>query len=241
MAPQCPESLAFPDIAMAIFTRSFSFAKIVPPGNGLTNLEAMRALDGLRAKLEQPCPVAHIGSHPEDERLKILESYLPLLQTLINKEGVMFTNANDLKLEWTTMAYPKKFFKLSNLEQEYGIVTMLYGATLCAQAQWTLRHGAAADQKDAAGMSQETAQQAATLLRRGAGVFEFAQASLTEGLRSLPATRPDEMVPSMAEAMKNVALAQAQAVVARRAYERSGGTTLVAALYKGVIHFTELV
>ena len=78
----------------------------------------------------------------------------------------------------------------------------------------------------------ECAPGVATTLRRAAGVYKHAATRVLPGLSPDP-ERPNELLPSMADAMRAVCLAEAQAATARRAEERGTGGDLVAKLHLG--------
>ena len=78
----------------------------------------------------------------------------------------------------------------------------------------------------------ECAPGVATTLRRAAGVYRHAATRVLPGLSPDP-ERPNELLPSMADAMRAVCLAEAQAATARRAEERGTGGDLVAKLHLG--------
>ena len=74
----------------------------------------------------------------------------------------------------------------------------------------------------------------ATTLRRAAGVYKHASTRVLPSLvPELDAERPNELLPSMAECMYCVCLAEAQAATARRAEERGTNGDLVAKLHLG--------
>ena len=74
----------------------------------------------------------------------------------------------------------------------------------------------------------------ATTLRRAAGVYKHASEKvLPSAYEELDPERPNELVPSMADCMRCVCLAEAQAATARRAEERGTGGDLIAKLHLG--------
>ena len=74
----------------------------------------------------------------------------------------------------------------------------------------------------------------ATTLRRAAGVYKHAAEKVLPSLvPELDAERPNELLPSMADCMYRVCLAEAQAATARRAEERGTGGDLIAKLHLG--------
>eukprot|EP00238_Polyblepharides_amylifera_P007617 CAMPEP_0196593228 /NCGR_PEP_ID=MMETSP1081-20130531/75082_1 /TAXON_ID=36882 /ORGANISM="Pyramimonas amylifera, Strain CCMP720" /LENGTH=342 /DNA_ID=CAMNT_0041917151 /DNA_START=156 /DNA_END=1184 /DNA_ORIENTATION=- len=198
-------------------------------------------MDGLRHLLEKPCKRAHIGELPEKSRLETLEEYVPLLKAVVAK--IQAGELPDTTVSWTSMGSASKFFELPTLQQEYGMVLQLLASTLCQLAYQMLNKCTVTlrAEKDPAahrdGIGQERAQQIVTLLRQAAGVLSYTEEELKLGKPKLKGDRPDELAPSMAAALRGLALAQAQAVVARRAQERSGPTHLVAALHNASLDF----
>ena len=80
----------------------------------------------------------------------------------------------------------------------------------------------------------ECAPAIATRLRAAAGLYKHCAETVLPPLRaSLPGERPNELLASMAETMRLVCLAEAQAAAARRAEERGAASGLLVKLHLG--------
>jgi hypothetical protein len=80
----------------------------------------------------------------------------------------------------------------------------------------------------------ESAPAIATRLRAAAGLYKHCAETVLPPLHaSLPGERPNELLASMAETMRLVCLAEAQAAAARRAEERGAASGLLVKLHLG--------
>ncbi|CAN6446107.1 unnamed protein product [Victoria cruziana] len=170
--------------------------------------------------------------------LQTLEHYLPLLENLvlqidkIGNKNCVFRWISELKLRWTSANNApsvlnlgtSKFFQINNLRFELGMVLFLYGAL--------------SRQSALEAMSQDLAE-SCTLFRKAAGVYNYLAQDVFSVLQPfLPRERPIEVMTSMSNVMNLICLAEAQAVMTRKAEEKESSVSLLATLHYGV---TELL
>ena len=140
----------------------------------------------------------------------------------------------------------KRQYGLAGLPQEWGMACMLYAARLRDRGLEVLaglEEESAEDAPPAGGaeqVGQEALAEAASWLRRASGAYRFCEVEPLPKIRMhLPGERPAEAMPSMADSMASLCLAEAQCLVATRAQQRGSAGPLVAALYMGASELFE--
>ncbi|KAM7276354.1 hypothetical protein ACFE04_018220 [Oxalis oulophora] len=171
------------------------------------------------------------------QELQKLEQYLPLLENLCFHIDSNSTNhhivqwTSKLKIRWTSalssssffqIAGPK-FYQIDNLQFERSMSLFLYGALLRDRAVEILPSDLV---------------HSASLFREASGVFHYlSREVLPSLLPALNGERPPEIIPSVANAMHLICLAEAQAVSIRKAEEKGTTVGLLAKLHYGVAQF----
>lgn len=221
--------------------------------NEALTLEHLRALSSRRRLL-------YTGRNSDDAsgRVAAIESYLPLLETLVSKVEhfePQQPNKKGPEFQWNSplegMGYTHN---LSNCRHEKAMATMLLAAALRQQAAQALaacprqlaqKHTNEDDDNEAeargrgrlsAGpiLGEDGALAVASTLRKAAGLYKQAAEEILPPLKdTLPGARPNELLASMADIMRLASLAEAQAAAARRAEEKGAGPALLAKLHVG--------
>ncbi|KAJ0989210.1 hypothetical protein J5N97_007566 [Dioscorea zingiberensis] len=172
---------------------------------------------------------------PYQQNLQKLEHYLPLLINLVFYTESVVTGAQklqkrvkDFKIRWSSPLSAScvlkiggpKFYSFNNLRFELGMNLFLYGATMRERAFETLS-------TDLMGT--------AALFRKAAGVYKYLAEVILPPLQAhLPKDRPPEVTSSFSNFMSLICLADAQAVAAKRAEEKSSSPSLLSKLHLGV-------
>ncbi|MCO5564320.1 hypothetical protein L7F22_017980 [Adiantum nelumboides] len=178
-------------------------------------------------------------SSPILQDLQKVERYIPLLQNLVVRVESSSSNAripqwtSELKIRWTSVLTSSgpfglaalKFYRVDNLRFELAMVFFLYGGLLRERALEVLSTDLV---------------EAATLFRKAAGVFQHMAQEVLPPLQVLPASeRIPEVTSTMATIMCLICLAEAQAVIVRKAEEKANSGSLLAKLHYGVVQFLE--
>merc|ERR1712157_596833 len=113
-----------------------------------------------------------------------------------------------------------RYFNLSSPSMERGMALFALAGSLRRRAAELLETG--------------DTNEALKALREAAGVYEYMETTaLPEVVPLLASERPAELLPSMARALCQCTLGDAQAVAVRRAEEKGTGFPLIAALHRG--------
>lgn len=178
-------------------------------------------------------------SSPILQDLQKLERYLPLLENLVirvqsaSNNAQIFQWTTDLKIRWTSVLCGSgpfglatlRYSRVDNLRYELGMVLFLYGGLLRERALEVLHTDLV---------------EAATLFRKAAGVYQHMAEEVLPPLQGvLPPDRIPEATTSMATIMSIVCLAEAQAVIVRKAEEKATSGGLLAKLHYGVVQLLE--
>lgn len=179
-------------------------------------------------------------SSPILQDLQKVERYIPLLQNLVIRvEAAANNNArvsqwtSELKIRWTSALASsgpfgfsaQKFYRVDNLRFELGMVFFLYGGLLRERALEVISTDLV---------------EAATLFRKAAGVFQHMAQDVFPPLQPLPPSeRLPEVSTTMATIMSLICLAEAQAVIVRKAEEKATSGSLLAKLHFGVVQLLE--
>ncbi|ERN05458.1 hypothetical protein AMTR_s00007p00246960 [Amborella trichopoda] len=163
-----------------------------------------------------------------------LDHYIPLLENLVlqvelvgHKDQITQWTSG-LKLRWSSVLSSSsifnlggpKFFQIDSLRFELGMALFLYGALLRERALELLSSDLV---------------QAATLYRRAAGVYQYLAEEVLPPLQPmLPQERPPEITSSMTSIMSLICMAEAQAVIVRKAEEKESSGSLLAKLHYGI-------
>lgn len=194
------------------------------------------------------------GGGPAAERFAATGRYLSLLSGLAAQAGrlpALKGHKNRLgqlreAVSWSSPLLDgpqtKRQYGLAGLPQEWGMACMLYAARMRERGLEGLSalDGEGGDAGGAAPAGQEVLAEAASWLRRASGAYRFCEAEPLPKIRMhLPGERPAEAMPSMADSMATLCLAEAQCLVATRALQRGSTGQLVAALYVGASELFE--
>ncbi|MCO5572311.1 hypothetical protein L7F22_026064 [Adiantum nelumboides] len=178
-------------------------------------------------------------SSPILQDVQKVERYIPLLQNLVVRVESSSSNAripqwtSELKIRWTSVLTSSgpfglaalKFYRVDNLRFELAMVFFLYGGLLRERALEVLSTDLV---------------EAATLFRKAAGVFQHMAQELLPPLQALPSSeRIPEVTSTMSSIMCLICLAEAQAVIVRKAEEKANSGSLLAKLHYGVVQFLE--
>lgn len=178
-------------------------------------------------------------SSPILQDLQKVERYIPLLENLVARVEAVSNNAqvsqwtSDLRMRWTSILASSgpfglaalKYYRVDNLRFELGMVLFLYGGLLRERALEVLSTDLV---------------EAATLFRKASGVYQHMAQEVLPPLQ--PLLLPDripEATSSMATIMSIICLAEAQAVIVRKAEEKATSGGLLAKLHYGVVQFLE--
>lgn len=178
-------------------------------------------------------------SSPILQDLQKLERYLPLLENLVihveaaNRSTQIFQWTSNLRIRWTSVILSSgpfgmsasKYFRVDDLRFELGMILFLYGGMLRERALEVLSTDLV---------------EAATLFRKAAGVYQHMAQEVLPALQAvLPPERIPEATTSMATIMSCICLAEAQAVIVRKAEEKATSGGLLAKLHYGVVQLLE--
>eukprot|EP00250_Pteridium_aquilinum_P010801 c19633_g1_i1 orf=493-1632(+) len=178
-------------------------------------------------------------SSPILQDLQKVERYIPLLQNLVVRVESASNNAlvsqwtSELRIRWTSVLSSSgpfglaalKYYRVDNLRFELGMVLFLYGGLLRERALEVIMTDLV---------------EAATLFRKAAGVFQYMAQDVLPSLQPLPsAERIPEVSPTMATVMSMICLAEAQAVIVRKAEQKATSGSLLAKLHYGVVQLLE--
>uniref|UniRef100_A0A7R9V661 BRO1 domain-containing protein n=1 Tax=Chlamydomonas euryale TaxID=1486919 RepID=A0A7R9V661_9CHLO len=185
-----------------------------------------------------------IAEFPTMEHLESFEQYLSCIRQLIRKE----VDDSKFKFSWSSplSGRPAQLSKLSGLAQEHAMAATSMAAALraagCLLAEAATTGSAASDLPAAVRAAAESSASgsagpladAATFLRRAAGVFTWlADDALIRLMGKLPTDRPTELVPAASACMARICLAEAQALTAHRAGQRGTGAGITSAVHLG--------
>eukprot|EP00873_Tetraselmis_striata_P038006 jgi/Tetstr1/458270/TSEL_044758.t1 len=244
-----------PDCWAATATRPVAFHTLLPAASsaGLA-LEQLRELSSRREALAgkrtgvEGSPDAGAEEHARKDFTHWPLKYISLFERFTQQADSLMDSSTAAKLvfQWNSPLgdQPGRFFKLTTLPMERAMAFYMYGAALQQQGY----HIASVEATPGSPMAAATAAaaadarhaDAATMLRRAAGVFTFlADCVLPSVLDDLPAERPAELVPATAGCLASCALAEAQAVVAHRAMLKGASAHLVSQLHMGVSELME--
>ncbi|KAG1655673.1 hypothetical protein FOA52_011801 [Chlamydomonas sp. UWO 241] len=216
----------------------------------MTDVDAMRRATCMKEST--------IAEFPTTEHLQAFERYLSLVRQLIKRE----VDDASFKFGWTSplAGRPTQFGKVVGLPQEACMAAnamaaaMRCGAYMLSEAAAAGPSGegvsgaplpaaaiaAAAAAHAAVGPGSGPLAEAATLLRKAAGVHAWlAEDALLRVMNNLAADRPVELIAPMATCLSRVCLAEAQAVTAHRAGQRGTSPGTTAALHLGAAHMFE--
>lgn len=178
-------------------------------------------------------------SSPVLQDLQKVERYIPLLQNLVVRVESANNNlrvsqwTSELKIRWTSVLASSgpfglaalKYYRVDNLRFELGMMFFLYGGLLRERALEVISTDLV---------------EAATLFRKAAGVFQHMAQDVLPPLQPMP---PSERIPevssTMATVMSMICLAEAQAVIVRKAEEKATSGSLLAKLHYGVVQLLE--
>lgn len=178
-------------------------------------------------------------SSPVLQDLQKVERYIPLLQNLVVRVESANNNlrvsqwTSELKIRWTSVLASSgpfglaalKYYRVDNLRFELGMLFFLYGGLLRERALEVISTDLV---------------EAATLFRKAAGVFQHMAQDVLPPLQPMP---PSERIPevssTMATVMSMICLAEAQAVIVRKAEEKATSGSLLAKLHYGVVQLLE--
>ncbi|CAO2830038.1 unnamed protein product [Amaranthus hypochondriacus] len=172
----------------------------------------------------------HFSGMKTKRDIQKLEQYLPLLENFIRQVDSIIRNKSllilELRIQWSSTLSTKfliggpKHFQINSLQYELAMILFFYGITTRQRAFEVF---------------SEDMQQAASLLKKAAGIYKYLNAEVLPLLQSiLPPEKPPETTINVSSAMVNFCLAEAQVVAIKIAEKQGLSNGVLAKLHYGV-------